>query len=344
VSAIAVALPERIGALRRFGYSEAEASFVAQAALHSGYFLRRQFTKFAGCRDGGTVTQFVHRALALAHLRSSTWRQNAQVYHLCARPLYQALGEPDNRNRRWHQWAQIKNKIMGLDFVLSHPSARYLATEREKVDYFTGDLKIDSDTLPAKRFRSAVDRSFTTRYFVEKYPLFVPTRESDFSVAFCFVDEGQATLSRFENFMALYRPLLQALARFHLIYVADTDRHFAAARAIFERFQRRAKFESKAETSANVDQLLEYFRLRRLYEGRDFSAFDRSQLIRLRNARSAFSNAETDALYLTWCASGDNAVRQPPAPKTDVGASIQGTFSTRLLDHDYGLFAHFPLR
>jgi hypothetical protein len=345
MSAIHVAPQERIAALKRFGYSEPEASFVALAALHSGYFLRRQFARFAACRDGGSVTQFVCRALALAHARSSRWRQNAQVYHLCARPLYHALGEPDNRNRRQHQWPQIKNKVMGLDFVLAHPDAQYLATEREKVDHFTSELRIDRDTLPAKRFRSATDRSFTTRYFVEKYPVFIHGSESGERgswVAFCFVDEGQATLSRFESFLALHRPLFQALARFQLIYVADTDAHFAAARSMFERFRTRAVFEPATGTAAHVDEILDYFRLRSLYENRDFSTFDRSQLIRLRNARSALSNAETEALYLTWRASGDDVLRQHLGAKPPISAPIGGTFSTEFLGHDYGLFGHFP--
>src|SRR6266508_1093437 len=145
---------DRIKALQQIGYSEPEAGFLCLAALHGGYCLRRQFTHFLGRQDGGTVTQLTQKVLAQGHARTSTWRQNTQLYHLCARSFYGALGEPDNRNRRPHEWMQVKNKIMGLDFVLAHRDHVYLATEREKVEYFTGTLKIDLTKLPAKLYRS----------------------------------------------------------------------------------------------------------------------------------------------------------------------------------------------
>ena len=45
---------ERIQALQRLGYTEREAAFLCLAALHGGYFLRRQYAQFLGREDGGT--------------------------------------------------------------------------------------------------------------------------------------------------------------------------------------------------------------------------------------------------------------------------------------------------
>ena len=70
----------------------------------------------------------------------------------------------------------MKNKVMGLDFILAHPGATFLATEQEKVGYFTGILNVDSGQLPAKIYNSAAP---TTRYFVEKYPIFLPEKKND---------------------------------------------------------------------------------------------------------------------------------------------------------------------
>src|SRR5665213_2660936 len=122
---------ERGAALRRFGYTDSEAEFLDRAALHGGYFLRRQYIQFLGREDGGTVSQLVQKAIDKGHVRTSTWRQRTQLYHLCARPFYKALGQDDNRNRRTRQLPTIKNKIMGLDFVLAHPRHHYLATEQD---------------------------------------------------------------------------------------------------------------------------------------------------------------------------------------------------------------------
>jgi hypothetical protein len=164
---------ERVRALRRFGYNESEASFLCLAALHGGYFVRRQYALFLGGNDGGNVTQLTQKALANGHIRSSTWRQNMQLYHICARPLYEALGQGENRNRRSREVLAIKNKLMGFDFVLAHRRVQFLATEQEKVDYFTRTLELDPSALPAKLYRSRKSAAATTRYFIDKYPVFL---------------------------------------------------------------------------------------------------------------------------------------------------------------------------
>ena len=229
----------RIEALQRFGYSETEARFLSVAALQGGYFLRRQYAQFLGRQDGGTVTQLVQKALMNGHVRASTWRQKTQLYHLCARPFYEALGQGNNRNRRQRELLTIKNKIMGLDFVLAHPQHHYLATEQEKLDYFTGALKLDLSRLPAKLYHGRKSTEFTTRCFVDKYPVFLEvTSESgaDPVVSFCFVDEGTVGLSRFETYLDQYSSLFISLPEFKVIYVAASIAHFSGAQRIFERF------------------------------------------------------------------------------------------------------------
>ena len=338
---------ERIAALQRFGYSEAEAAFLCLAALHGGYFIRRQFGQFLGRQDGGSVTGLVQKALALGHARTSTWRQNTQLYHLGSRPFYQALGQGENRNRRPREWAAVKNKIMGLDFVLGHRQHHYLATEQEKRDYFTETLALDPSVFPGKRYHSARTDVTTTRYFVEKYPLFLaeamPHRESG-CISFCFVDEGLVTLSRFETYLDQYRSLFALLHAFQLIYVADHERHLTGARTVFARFLTQAAGAERDPQRRHVKRLLEYFKARHLYETQQWASLDRSQLTRLRDARDEFSSQETDALYACWQMAGHEAICEIPTPKRAVTGSLRGTFSTCLLAHDYGLFGNFPPR
>jgi hypothetical protein len=212
MSQIPMSQAERIAALRRFGYGESEAAFLCFAGLHGGYFLRRQYTQFLGCKDGGTVSQLLQKALAKEHVRASTWRQNTQLYHLCARPFYEALGQEDNRNRRRRQLPTIKNKIMCLDFVLAHPTCEYLATELEKLSYFTAALQLEKSLLPVKRYTS--HGQITERYFVEKFPIFLSPSSHPAAppvVSFCFVDEGSAGLSGFWTFLNRYHWLLANL-------------------------------------------------------------------------------------------------------------------------------------
>lgn len=337
---------ERIAALVRFGYSEVEASFLCLAALQGGgYFVRRQFASFIGGKDGGRVSQLVQKALAHGHLKCSTWRRNAQLYHLSARPFYEALGQGENRNRRPREVLTIKNRLMGLDFVLAHRDAQYLATEQEKFDYFTRTLGLDPACLPAKLYRAARNKS-TARYFVDKHPLFIspagrPSSSAPAGVSFVFVDEGAATLSRFESYLEDYASLFGALRTFGLIYVAAERRHFHQAERLFERFLRNGAAGTDDVNAVSLDRIFDYFMARRRYEAGDTASFDRARLIELRDQRREFSGAVWENLYARWRNSGDRATLEllrPDAPR----APLCAAFSTFLLEHDYDLFGPFP--
>jgi hypothetical protein len=347
MSQAALTNTERIMALRRFGYTEPEASFLCLAALQGGYFLRRQYAGFLGRKDGGNVTQLIQKALAQGHLRSSTWRQNTQLYHVCARPFYEALGQGDNRNRRPREFLAIKNKVMCLDFVLAHREFPYLTTEREKLEYFTGTLELDPSRLPSKLYHSARSDRSTVRCFVDKYPMFLaPGRQGSdpLVVSFCFVDEGLAGLSRFETYLVQYGPLLRSLAEFRLIYVAASQVHFTEARRLFNRFAGQGPDTNGTTGGAPLERLLDYFETRHLYETKQFASFDRAKLIRLREARQEFSGRQNETLYEQWRTGGRQAMSQILMPKLSLGVRICGRFSTYLLEHDYGLFGGFPGR
>ena len=130
-----------------------------------------------GTQSGGNAAALIDKLLALKHASVAVGCNNTKLYHLCSRPFYATLGEEDNRNRRERPPFAIKNRLMGLDFVLGHPENTYLATEREKVDFFTGTLGIDRSLLPIKRFVSQQSKATTDRYFVDKYPIFITPSE-----------------------------------------------------------------------------------------------------------------------------------------------------------------------
>src|SRR5579862_7724759 len=98
---------DRVAALQSFGYNAEEASFLCIAALHSGYFLRRQFLTFIQGTKGWKDVALLNKLKANDHCRITAYRHNRMVYHLSAKPLYAALGEKDNRNRRERQPSTI---------------------------------------------------------------------------------------------------------------------------------------------------------------------------------------------------------------------------------------------
>jgi hypothetical protein len=78
---------DRIRALEGFGYTRSEAAFLCLAALHSGYFLRRQFRRFAGASRGYRDDLLIEKILSSKHGQVDTSRKQAIVCHLCSRPF-----------------------------------------------------------------------------------------------------------------------------------------------------------------------------------------------------------------------------------------------------------------
>src|SRR3954466_9627078 len=164
---------KRAEALRPFGYDEVEAAFLATAALTSGYFLRRQFACFAGCKQGRRDSSFAAKIVRNGHGKLAALRHNRLLYHLSAKPLYEALGATDNRNRRRHHVFTIKNRVMALDFVLQHESDRLLVTESEKVAYFCDERGVNTSDLPTRTYAGGESEKKTERFFIEKQPILI---------------------------------------------------------------------------------------------------------------------------------------------------------------------------
>src|SRR5437870_12325224 len=117
---------ERIEALKSLGYTEREAAFLCLAALHGGYFLRRQYCDFIGKQIGGTAAALVEKLLAQRHAVATSALNNTKLYDLGCRPFYSVLGEIDIRIPREPSRLAIQRRLMALDFVTAHPNKRYL--------------------------------------------------------------------------------------------------------------------------------------------------------------------------------------------------------------------------
>ena len=339
---LAMTNAERHAALERFGYSEREACFLCLAGLHGGYFLRRQYAAFLGGQDGGNVTQLIEKALDLGHAEAATYKANTHVYHLSARRFYAALGQQDNRNRRRKELLTIKSKLMGLDFVLFHQNNEYLATDQEKRSFFRETFHVESGELPAKHYAS--HGLLTHRHFVEKYPIFYsPSARAACPpvVSFCFVDPGLAGVSGFETFLSRYAGLFIYLPEFCAIYVATSDALFSKAQNTFERLRTTGWAAlNGADYNGQIDKLLEYFEARRLFEGKQFTSFDRAKLIRFRDQQEAYSRPKVDALYQRWKAGGDITSLSNSSPKQGLEPNHSGHFSTCLLKQTYDFFGN----
>ncbi len=70
------------------------------------------------------------------------------------RACYEAIGEPHNRHRKPTPLGAAIERLMLLDAVLDTPTIAWLATERDKIAYFTRLLgtRLLRDELPSLTF------------------------------------------------------------------------------------------------------------------------------------------------------------------------------------------------
>ena len=291
-------LGERIIALRHFGYTLREAEFLTLAALHSGFFLRRQYCRFLDVKSGRPDNLLVQKMLRLHHGKEFSTSKRTYLYHICARPFYTAIGEPHNRHRRMRPPFAIKTKLMALDFVLENPNHRYLTTEDEKVDYFIEERGISIDALPAKIYRSHIDFSVTERYFVDKFPVFIRSDQSQSPpvVSFCYIDEGIISTPGFATYLKQYSELFSTLPRCEILFISTKDWRARAAGRAFDRFFG----HNESSNAPSHKQLFRYFHLEDDYRNGPFDRLDTADLEELKRLRKIFRDPKYEELFASW--------------------------------------------
>jgi hypothetical protein len=313
---------QRILNLQSLGYTPTESRFLVVAALHSGHFVRRQFCDFAHCTRGGAETRFIEKLEANRQAESTTYRSSRVVYRLASRRLYEALGEGDNRHRRACQTYTIRHKLIQLDFVLSRPNARFLATLDDRLDYFD-QRGVSRQLLPSRCYSSANGTVSKMAFFPDRSPILIDDSLAQPVASFVFLNDGDFAYRDLRAFLASHRNLFGALDEFKLIYVAADRTFFAKARKLFGKF-----LWSEGGSAA---ELLAHFGDRRAFERRETRGWDKPRIDHFRDQRDQFTGAHFDALYQRWKTEGDSAVTSHPS-------SLNGTIETEILTHTYDLF------
>jgi len=221
---------------------------------------------------------------------------------------------------------------MALDFALAHPTAHFVATEREKLEYFCGQRAVERALLPGKTYSAKSPSSQTRRYFIEKYPIFLDRTDDATSplASFCYVDEGVLSNSGFTSFLKRYGPLFAALGRFRLVYVAAEHRPFRRAERAFDRF---TEALANPEAATPGGQMGEYFRLRRLFETRQYRQLNKAKLDRLRDLSQRFRQPAADSRFQQWAKAVETKTRS---------GRIDAQFEAYRSRHSYDIFGTHP--
>ena len=139
---IDLANAQRMEAIAAFGFTERQARFLLNVLLHSGVFVERQYCSFAGIVHGQKSTDFLK---ALVERRFATpistgKLHRGRMFHVHYKPLWAAIGEPDNRFRKPTAQGRMIERVMLLDAVLDDREFTWLGPSMDKRRHFIRHL------------------------------------------------------------------------------------------------------------------------------------------------------------------------------------------------------------
>jgi hypothetical protein len=314
----------RIEQVAAFGFTERQARFLVMVLLHAGVCLGRQFCVSSGIARGQVMHDFfkilIDRDHATAYPRA---HGHTYVYHLHAKPLYAAIGEPNSRFRRPTPLARAVERVMVLDAVLAESELRWLATEREKVSHFSRQTRLQPHEFPHLTF--GTPPSTTVRYFPDKLPIGVDP--GSWRHVFVYLVTRRVPVD-FRSFLHRHAELLRALPEWTIRLLLP--RHLAG---VVGRYQAAVRDELATPLRSDTfDELRWFFEQRR-------HAVDRPAVVadaRFQRAREVFATPRFRVLYRNWLQYGEPALQATLSPVlSDALERRSGALEWRVLEHDY---------
>ena len=312
---------DRVKAVADHGFTERQAGFLVTVMLHSGVCLGRHYAAFARITHGQKVQDFFQTLVDRKYATARRCGHNtARLFHVHHKPLYAAIGEPDNRHRRPLPLSRAVERLMLLDGVLTHRDVEWLATEREKVAYFTVTKRVALADLPVLAFRS--DGGQTIRRFPEKLPVGIGTDGRTY--VFLYLVTRPLPVD-FRMFLERHAELLRALPAWTIRLLVP--HHLSNATNRYK-----DAFREQLGTPLRPTQLNE---LRWFFEARRDGPEPRGNE-RYDRARRAFGTPRFRVLYRAWIEQGDRILDAVVSPVLATAIARQtGHFEARVLSHRY---------
>lgn len=320
-----------IANLRKLGYTDCEARFLYIVAIHSGYFTQTQLCPFLASKSGRATRSFTSRLLLREHVRDRKYQNNASVYHLAHRRIYQAIERENLRNRRNHTFEFMKTRLAILDFVLSHLEYDYFEGEAEKVQYFEQHFQIRPQDMPGRTYRGANKVPDTIRYFVDKFPMFLDSTVAEKPlVTFSFIDSGFGNLDAFRTHLEAYSSFFQRIPRFAFVFASPIPRLFSAAHKLF-------KNRTNPPTGKLSEQVIRYFTLRANWEAKRYELLKDSDIEFMNHAWQCFAGEVFESAFAEWKAGRISERDLVAVLETRTRHSQDIRFNTYHLTRDYSL-------
>ncbi len=170
----------RVNALSGFGFTRRQREFLVTVMVHSGCFLERQYCAFTGTVRGQNSREFMTRLVARGFVRviEPGPVRRGRLYHIHHRPLYEAIRQADNRNRRLRIVGRMVERVMILDAILGDRRCWWLSPADDKWKFFClmRDNYLRPEDYPHIAFGSGPQR--TIRCFLDKLPIGIDKENS----------------------------------------------------------------------------------------------------------------------------------------------------------------------
>jgi hypothetical protein len=285
---------ERVDAIASFGFTERQARFLVTVMVYAGAFLERQYCTFAEIAHGQKTHDFVRKLIDRGYVTVITpgALHRGRLFHLQYKPLYEAIGEPNNRNRRPATMGRMIERLMVLDAVLADRRYTWLGTEQDKVAYFKSAFEqgvIGAEPcLPHLVFGTGAEK--VVRYFPDKMPVGL---ERDYGRRHVFLYLVTSDVpAAFRMFLFRHADLLGTVQQWTIRVIVP--RRFKKAIALY-RYAVREEFATPLKPSS-VDELESVFRCRAGTAGATQPAADFDLIA----AKRKFAAARFRARYRMW--------------------------------------------
>jgi hypothetical protein len=290
----------RVSALSNSGLTLRQRQFLVTVMVHSGCFLERQYCAFTGTARGQNSREFVARLVARGFARAIEPGpvRRGRLYHVHHKPLYEAIGQPDNRHRRLHSIGRMIERVMMLDAVLNDRRCWWLSPASDKRTFFdvTHETGLRPEEYPHITFGSGPRK--TVRCFPDK--LLIGIEKEDTSrFVFLYLVNRRLPID-FRQFLIRHHQLLLTLHRWTVRLLVP--RRFRTSVALYK-----AALREQLWTPLNPsvrEALGTYFRERKEQGGHLGEPSDRYLAKEFRQQ----GMAKISALYRAWRREGDGVL------------------------------------
>ena len=287
---------DRIEALMMFGFSERQARFLLHVLVHSGVFLARQYCHFAGIAHGQKTHDFLRRLIDRKYVTVITPGKvhTGRLFHLQYKPLYEAIGEPDNRNRKVASLGRMVERLMLLDIVIRDRDHTWLGTESDKLSYFRACRLLEGNFRDQlyPRFVFGEGNRKTVRYFPDKLPIGIERAGGRDRHVFVYLIR-QNIPSDFRVFLVRHAAVLSAVHEWTIRFVVP--RRFRKASALYRWAVRDSLRPPLPE---RVEKAFDWYL--RAKHGRDLRHVEAPQDLTFHQAAKKFGGAHFRALERAW--------------------------------------------